>query len=262
MKFLQKAKERSETALFDVAFHGAEERFKKGGYPALADMAFEQAGIKPLYVAERRPEFAEWREKLRTESGVVIANHPGAIDVPAVVKTLDRKDVYFIAAEKNVERMKGIVGEEYLLPAAKDLVQLRAVLRRVEDGLAKGGIVFLFPTGGADFDGGPVEFKSGFAHILKTLRPEQMVYAFNISLEDMKKAIPGVPSGARVGSEMIAGKLGMKPPKDQWPSVRIDERYTTADVWQKSLRQPTGTQTTKNERLANQYVELFKTKDV
>jgi hypothetical protein len=258
MKFLKKVQERSETVLFDVAMHGAKERFKEGGYPALADMAFEQVGIRPVYIAESRPEFNAWRNKLRTESGVVIANHPGAIDVPAVVKTLDRKDVYFIAAEKNVDRMKGIVGEEYLLPAAKDLGQLRVMLRRVEKALVKGGIVFLFPTGGSDIDGRPVEFKSGFAHILKMLKPEQMVYAFNISLEDMRRAIPGTPSGARVGSEMIAGKLGMKPSKDKWPTVRIDERYTTADAWLELVRPIPGSQTTKNERLANQYVQLFK----
>lgn len=95
-----KAKAQSETALLGKAFRGLRERFLEGGYPALEAYGCEQLGIRPVYVAENRPEFAEWRERLKTESGLVIANHPGGIDVPAILKTLDRKGVYFWRPER------------------------------------------------------------------------------------------------------------------------------------------------------------------
>lgn len=258
MKLRQRAIGLSENALVKVALHGAHERFEEAGYPGLADMAFEQAGVRPVYLAEQRPEFHDWRERLRTESGLVIANHPGAIDIPAVLKALDRKDVYFIAAERNIERMKGIIDEGHMLPAVSDIGQLRAVLRRVGEVLDQGGVVFLFPSGGIERLGKPFEFKGGFGHLLKSLKPEQMVYAFRIDPEDVQNIFPGALRGLQVATAMIAGKMGLKKPPSQWPTVRIDERYTTADMWQKSLQRVPGSGATKNERLTQQYTALFK----
>lgn len=263
MRLQRAGQNASEKVLLNMALKGARDRFEKGGYPALAESSFEQVGVRPVYLAENSPDFAESREKLKRASGLVIANHPGGTDIQAVLSALERKDVYFMAAAKNVERMKDVIGEEHLLPAAKDLGQLRGVMRRIEEIFAKGGLVFLFPTGGADFNGGPFEFKSGFAYILGLLKPEQMVYAFYISPEDTKKAFSGTPSGPRLGSAMLAGKMGLRAAKEKWPTVRIDERYTTADVWQRSFPSVAGSSTTtKNERLARQFLEMFENSDV
>ena len=130
-------------------------------------------------------------------------------------------------------------------------------MKRLEDILTKGGLVFLFPTGGADFNGGPFVFKSGFAHILKLLKPEQMVYAFHVSPEDVKNAFSGTPSGPRLGSAMIVGKMGLRASQDKWPTIRVDECYTQAQVWQEFLQGIPGSGVTKNERLARQYEKLF-----
>ncbi len=245
------------TGLARITLHGAREYVQKGGYRALADKLFEDAGIRPKYLAEQRPEFNEWRERLKTESGLVIANHPGGVDIPAILKTLDRKDVYFISADKNIERVKGLIDQDHLLLAAKNVGQLRGMLRRAEEVLNTGALVFLFPTGGIERIGGPFEFKGGFSYLLKMLKPEQMVYAFHIVPEDVETIFPGTLRGVQMGAAMMAGKVKLHGPRNTWPTVRIDERYTTADVWQQSLSQVPGSQATKNERLAKQYLDLF-----
>lgn len=258
MKFIDRVGKVADIALAKLALLGARERFEHGGYPALAEMAFEEAGIKPVYLAEQYSEFNDWRERLRTESGLVISNHPGAVDAVAILKVLDRKDVYFIAAEKNVERLRGVIGDEYLLPAAKNVGELRATLRRVEEALRKGGLVFLFPTGGIERLGHPFEFKGGFAHILKTMRPEQMVYTFHVVPEDVHEIFPKTLPGLQMGSAMLVGKLGLQKTRNAWPSVRVDERYTTAEVWQRLLSDQSISKADKNKFLTSHYLDLFK----
>lgn len=247
--------ERSEAALLGQALNGARQRFIEGGYPALGDFGCEQLGVRPVYTAERRPEFTDWRERLKTESGLVIANHPGGIDVPAILKALDREDVYFFAARKNMERLADVIGEDHLLKATTDPGELRAIFRRVEAVLARGGLVFLFPTAGSDFNGGPIEFKSGFRYLIKSLRPEQMVYAFQIDTDDLRAAFPRPPSGLALGSGVLAKKMGFRAHGGPRPTVRIDERYTRAQEWQAALQERPDLEP--NTRLTQRYLELF-----
>ncbi len=254
-----KVKERSETALLGKAFRGLRERFLEGGYPALGEYGCETLGVRPVYVAENRPEFAEWRERLKTESGLVIANHPGGIDVPAILKTLERKDVYFLAAGKNVQRLADVVGEEHLLETSADPGKVRALFRRIEDILQRGGLVFLFPTGGTDFNGKPIAFKSGFRALIRSLRPEQMVYAFQINTEDFHAAFPIAPSGFVLGSSALVKRAGLVRQHEPFPTVRINERYTTAQEWKDVLKESSPLEA--NERLAKRYLELFKEGD-
>lgn len=228
---------RLKNAAHDAAFAQFAPEFHRGGFPAMAHAMFRALHVEPIYLAGRRPEFKRMREALRTESGLVIANHPGVVDIPAVFQGLDRKDVRILASEENANQARRILGSDAFLPVSRDISRLRPVMEEAQNMMHDGGIVFLFPSGGrAMSTGAEASFQSGFRYLLRDLQSDQMVYAFHIYPEDVQQMIPRL-SRAKLEAEMIARRVGIPfPNSSERHSIRIDEEYTRAGWWQDRLR--------------------------
>ena len=70
-------------------FGNIEQDVAKRGLEALheaIDKYFEIWNVAPSYQRERDENFSGMREKLNHEAGIIIANHPGYMDVPAILK--------------------------------------------------------------------------------------------------------------------------------------------------------------------------------
>lgn len=236
MSHLESVKHRFQNAVHDAAFGQFAPEFHRGGFPGMARAMFEALHVEPIYLAEQRPGFQRMREALRTESGLVIANHPGVVDIPAVFLGLDRQDVRILASEENAYQARRMLGSEAFLPVSRDISKLRPVMEEAQSLMRSGGAVFLFPSGGHDEQGHELPFQSGFRYLLRGLQPEQMVYSFHIYPEDVRQMIPRI-SRAKLEAEMIARRVGMSPPRlSEQHVIRIDEEYTQAGWWQAQLR--------------------------
>lgn len=237
MSHVERLKDRLKNAAHDAAFAQFAPEFHRGGFPAMAEAMFRALHVEPVYLAERRPDFMRMREALRTESGLVIANHPGVVDIPAVFQGLDRKDVRILASEENAHQARRILGSDAFLPVSHDISRLRPVMEEAQAMMRGGGTVFLFPSGGQIAStGAEAPFQSGFRYLLRGLRPDQMVYAFHIYSEDVQHMIPRL-SRAKLEAEMIARRFGIPfPNSSQRHTIRIDEEYTNAVWWQDQLR--------------------------
>lgn len=196
----------------------------------MAGYYFSLLSFSPVYTAEQQPDFQELRERLRTEPGLLISNHPGGSDILAILKTLDRRDVYFVTTDDNVDFYQGILDTKYLIPVTQDLGKLRQMLKRVKEVIENKGLVVLFPTGGEERTTKNLEFKSGFRAMVNLLEPEQMVYAFRLNM----------PEDAQ-GRTL---------------AITADERYTTAKEWQ-AISQQSGSSETLNRELTQHYRKLF-----
>lgn len=236
MSRLESVTQRLKNTVHDAALGQFGPEFHRGGFPGMARAMFEALHVDPVYLAERRPDFRRMREALRAESGLVIANHPGVVDIPAVLQGLDRRDVRILASEENASLARRILGSEVFLPVSRDISRLRPVMEEARAMMQSGGAVFLFPSGGQDAHGHELQFQSGFRYLLRGLQPEQMVYSFYIYPEDVRRMTPRI-SRSKLEMEMIARRVGISPPRSSDRHIiRIDEEYTKAVWWQAQLR--------------------------
>jgi len=66
------------------------EKFQEGGFQGFSEYLFEVFNIDARYEKDAKDED---RQKLNKEAGLIIANHPGGIDTPAILKTLTRDSI-------------------------------------------------------------------------------------------------------------------------------------------------------------------------
>ena len=212
---------------------------------------FQLWNIAPEYAQERAGNALQMRQKLNTEAGIIISNHPGYMDVPAILNCITRDDIKIIVDEKGYVELRNIIGEKYLLPAVHG-PELRAVLNAVESHINSGGLFLIFPTGG-----GSDEFQSGFVSILSRMSPDKMVYAFHVDPKAISE-IESLSHGRQIG---IASATFVHPSTNinklrRTKLFQVNECYTQAKEWQ-NLSASGVKRRDKSALLTKHYRELF-----
>ncbi len=235
---------------------------ENGGFEAVGKKVLEAANIEPRYLLEEQGErvFNESRVRLNSEAGLIIANHPGYYDTFAILNTLKRSDVKIVVGAKNYETYKPILGEDLLIRASADPADGLAMIRSIKDHVENGGVVIIYPSGGIDRAGKKnksFDFQNGLSVILKRcLKPDDMVYSFYIEDEDIEAVvgekisrIPGIVSAVAADPALNINRLKER------AVVRIDEKYSRAEEWQKISEG--GAKDEKSEALREHFKDTF-----
>jgi hypothetical protein len=208
-------------------FGNIEQEVSKRGLEALHEVInkyFEIWNVAPSYGREQDEGFAEMRAKLNSEAGIIISNHPGYMDVPAILNCIAREDIKIMVDKEGYEILRKLIGDRYIVPADK------SVLFEVEAHIKDGGVFLIFPTGET---GDRMDFRAGFTKLLESLQPDNMVYSFYINPQDVK-TIESAYHGRSAG---VASALYLNPAVNinrlrEAKAVNVDERYSTAKEWQ------------------------------
>ena len=247
--------ERLTTHLRDKAdkklFGNIEQEVSKRGFEALHEAInkyFEIWNVAPAYQRERDDGFSEMRNKLNSEAGIIISNHPGYMDVPAILRCIARDDIKIMVDKEGYEILRGLIGEKYIVPAD------RSVLSEVEAHIKNGGVFLIFPTGEV---GNNIAFRPGFTKLLESLQPDNMIYSFYINPQDVETIESayhgrsvGVASALYLNSSVNINRLR------ETKAVAVDEKYSTAQEWQEAY---SGTQKLKEKTalLTKHYKDIY-----
>jgi hypothetical protein len=259
---LIEAKDKMEESVYSTIANELHDTVINEGLATAVKKCLEIEKIKPVYLAEGKDAetFKENRDKLNKEAGLVIANHPGYFDSFLVLNALTREDIKIVVSESNFEMLSPIFGEEHLLLASKDPSDALGFLRSIKTHIEEGGLVILFPTGGADIvskENRRFEFKDGLSVILrKCLKPTDMVYSFWIDPNDIVPLVSekvtrhtGAASAFGIHESVNINKL-----KDE-AEIKVDEMYSKGSDWQ-SLIGPAEKED-RNKILEDHYTEQF-----
>lgn len=217
----------------------------------------EGAGVDVVHEehAEDGLMFREMRERLRTEAGVIICNHPSHFETLAVLGMLERPDIKVVVSRYAVATP--LFGEENFIvsnPSASR-EEFLATREEMKSHIEKGGLLVLFPTGGVERYSEEFLFKSGFSLLVRdVLRPTDMVYACYVNEADAKTLKK--QTSARLLSAVAGFKRRGKTLFER-RQLHLRERYTTADMWKSSL-QGAVSRRDENRRLTELYSSLFR----
>ena len=215
---------------------------EEGGLQFIGQKVMEEARIKPVYkLEEAEPTiFEQSRQKLNTEAGIIIANHPGYYDTFPILNALERKDVKIVVSEANYKSFAS-VGDEYIIKASNDPKEAVSFLKAIKDHIENGGVVLIYPTGGRDrvdknSEDEQFVFEDGLSVILrKCLRPNDMVYSFYVEPEDIKPLVnESIPRTAGVVSAVNYNLPNINKLKET-SEIRVNERYSKALEWQETI---------------------------
>ncbi|MFA7309285.1 MAG: 1-acyl-sn-glycerol-3-phosphate acyltransferase [Candidatus Paceibacterota bacterium] len=206
------------------------------GMPALhhrVDKYFDLWNIAPVYVRSGEKDFLELRKRLNADAGIIISNHPGYVDVPAILRCIDRNDIKIMVDRDGYETLRALIGETYIVPADAN------VLSEVASHIANGGVFLIFPTGG-ESAGSKIDFKPGFTKLLETLKPNDMVYSFHMDSGDVA-SIESAYAGRSLG---VASAVYLNPALNsnrlrETKSFAVNENYSTAREWQQACSKET-----------------------
>lgn len=222
---------------------------------AVAKEYFHLVNVEPRYTHSEDVRFEEDRERLNSEPGVFISNHPGVVDAPLLLGMITRTDVLALAGKDIAPYLSKIFGESTILCRTHDpndnLKQFRAIKKHVENG----GLFFLFPTGGEKI---PFMFRDGFRVVVeKILRPTDMVYSTFIEPRD----IQAVAKNRRLRnlgalSTMLIPDV-LNPLRRETRAVRVDEHYSQANEWKRALMNTKNDNSEKNQLLTRFYLKQF-----
>jgi Acyltransferase len=196
-----------------------------------------QLGVKPKFTREGSPEFKEMRRRLNTESGLIICNHPSMAETPTILSTLERDDVKIVVGERIYESSKHLPSDTFsrhFISAGNHREFLKSILNHIE----AGGVVIIYPTGGESNNkkrhNGKICFEPGLRFVLKRLKPEQMVYCFNVNSQDADSLAERYPAIGLASELLLHPTLNMNTIRDP-QVVRMSEAYTQVGEWQSIL---------------------------
>ncbi len=225
----------------------------------------EAARIQPVSVLEtKNPEaFNEYRQRLATEPGIIIANHPGFFDTPLILSTLKRNDVKIIVSKSNFAQLAPIIGSDHLVEVSDEPDKMWDVLNNVKTHIHSGGVVLLYPTGGGDRvdKGESFEFEGGFSVLVrKCLRPTDMVYSFWVHPEDIQPLIEETISRNTGAASAFAFGDAINPNRfKQTADIKFDEVCDNAESWQRLITEqtPQMSRADRNKKLAEHFRGQF-----
>lgn len=211
-----------------------------------------KTGYRIEYQQKNNPHFREMRTSLNNECGLVICNHPGLPDTFAVLSALDREDVLIMANREVKEQAGKIFGEKYFVSGSHSPNEAIRSMRRALGHIHNGGLFVIFPTGGRKRI-----FQPGLGFILKHIKPDDMVYCFNVSGADISR--DKIPAKYRVlGAAVESASPVIKNPTRLLPhTIEVDEQYTNALEWQNQMRKGAGNREEESLALQKYYFEIF-----
>jgi hypothetical protein len=227
-----------------------------------AGKILESAKVVPRYtLLEENPTLLEEsRQKLNTEAGIVIANHPGYYDNYLIVNAISRPDIKIVASNSAYNEFYSTVGEDFLIKATHDPREIHAFMAAIKEHIDAGGLVLLYPTAGVDRVDKNLdfEFKRGLSLILKRcMKPTDMVYSFYIEPEDIRPIVdetlsrlPGAASAITLDRAISTNSF------KESAEVKVGERYSTAEEWLQ-VAGASG-KDTKNAALSEHFLSQFK----
>lgn len=239
-----------------------EHEIKQGEFGVISKQVLALAQITPVCtLAETSPEtFEASRERLRTEPGLVICNHPGHFDSYIVLSQIDRDDIKIVVSERNYKDVESQFGDVPLIKATSDRSEGRQFFASISEHIQSGGLVLFYPTGGIDHIGNKdasIEFQRGFGGILKyCLRPTDMVYSFYVEPGNVRLAATGTPGRLSTAASAIAvPHVEMIRALTTPVTIATHERYATAREWQSIAKESNGL--TREECLAKHFLSQF-----
>jgi len=190
-----------------------------------------------------RPEYKfnpEDRQRLHSERGIVISNHPGILDMPIILKALKdqsgkvRRDTKLFIDATQSQHASDALGEQYVMPAVvNDFDKATAAMETAAEYVEKNnGLFVIFPTGGGDQTGG-FKFQKGIVHLLARLKPETMVYTFFIDPVKFKAMV-----NAKRGVAASLHEVSPFPNLNAFrklENLQVLEKYTQAGEWQPEM---------------------------
>lgn len=170
------------------AFREVHKLAQSADMESAVDKFFVICDIQPEYIqAKENPDkSSEMRRKLQTESGVVISNHPGIIDILFILKAIgNRTDVKIFSAQQVAKMYGELFGQENAITIG-DLDYEEKMLSHIKSG----GLMIFMPTAGEERNSREIKFKRGFGNIfVQKLNPDCMVYNFYVNPKDIEEII-------------------------------------------------------------------------
>lgn len=206
-------------------------QFREGGWKNVRDnivvKQLQITGVKPEFIEENEPGFAESRHRLNTEPGVIICNHPNTGEVFIILSTLEREDLKVIVAHEELyKHLPADIAQKYFFSAAKDFKTMRAFIEGADEHIKSGGVLLIFPQLSSS-----VHFERGFRALLQKLKPEDMVYCFNVNTSDAAN-FSKTRRMAGLGSELFIHPVTNINQLGEPSTIRTAENYTQAGEWQ------------------------------
>ncbi len=225
--------------------------YKREGLAGVSQELLKRIGIAVESVQEKNTEFLLMRNRLNTQGGLIISNHPGYIDVPVVLQAIKRTDIKIMVTEKRHSQFTALYGDHFV-SAAKNATQLKKILSETSDHIRQGGAFLIFPSGEVEARGGSANFQGGVRNLIEKLSPETMLYAFHVSPDDIHTMIRQEKGHSM--ARIIRVRSGVQgAPRF---SIRLDETYTTCEEWQSVAASAKGS-SAKNQALTKKYYDLF-----
>ena len=230
----------------------AKEPFKEGGFRGIGEHWLKALNARVEFFQVGAEDLEQSRKKLNEQAGLIIANHPGWVDVPAVLSAINRDDLLVMTNERLTEIFKSQLGDKYFVPATKNPSELRKQMDNVLAHIKSGGAFLFYPSGGPSD-----KFQGTLKHLLGRIEPQNMVYSFYTNPKDVNNIEKQQPERLLgLGSQVfLARAFNINKLKD--PAViHAQESYGSAAEWQALLG--AGHSDEINRRLASHYLEKFK----
>lgn len=230
-----------------------------GGVKEASEAFLRMANVRGKYLHEADPKFEDDRKRLNTEAGIMISNHPHYVDVALVLQTLDRNDVMIMANPGPIKYMEKHKIKGNFVSASGDSKENIGIFKKIIKHIKAGGLFVIFPTGGDERDTGSIDFKQGLPHILKYLKPTNMVYSFYVEpgdIGEVEKMSGGRPLG--VMSEITVNENVNINRFREKKEVRVNEAYSQAGEWQEVMR--SGHPFPRAKELTEHYLKKFNVK--
>jgi len=213
--------------------------FEQGGFKAAGSYFLELLKAQVDYIHESAASFWSDRAKLQTKPGLIISNHPGYVEIPAILQTIERRDLKIMVNQVLYEEFSREFGRQYFIPNVKTRPELIKNIKTIIEHIQQGGAFMIFPDGGHKSirPGQPPQFMGGFRALLNRLRPDDMIYSFFINPEQSE-------GFRRSLSQDFSGLVLAKISQDKFDindhkEVRrfaVDENYSEASEWQSLLK--------------------------
>ncbi len=170
------------------------------------------------------------RHRLNTEPGIVICNHPSASETPIILSVLEREDLKVMVASELYDSLPPDIAQKYFFSASTGPKSLKATIDGIDAHIKSGGVLLIYPQLKRHDS-----FQGTFRKILReTLKPEDMVYCFNVNTADTQRLSGSYP-WAGIGSELFLGPTANINKLRDPITIRTEEKYTQAGEWQSTV---------------------------
>lgn len=235
--------------LVDTIVGPIAEQIEKQGHRRAIETLIGRLNVGYRY--ECNGDIQDLRTRLNKESGIIISNHPDFVDIPAILNALELetfKRLKVIVNSLFVDVLRKHLGslvdskELFLSYRGRGGSEFVELSHQIAEHIERGGLFLIFPTGGKERHSGRFVFKNLFPELLRRIDKDNMVYSFCVEPNDVAEFVK------RSGKLRLIGGIASIPflsreknavyrhTKERQSIVRVEERYTRAEIWQENIR--------------------------